>query len=84
MPRILDLGSRIELVPMDLHCEEISIALYRREESGGPEFLVHTYSGREGASERVRFISATMKVMGNVAGLPGEPGLPALPLRPRP
>ena len=74
MLRILDLGSRIELVPMDLHCEEISIALYRQEESGGPEFLVHTYSGREGASERVRFISAAMKVMGNVEDSPANPG----------
>ena len=74
MPRILDLGSRIELVPMDSHCGEISVALYRREESGGPEFLVHTYSSRDGADERVRFISAGMKTLGNVEDSAANPG----------
>ena len=73
MPRILDLGSRIELVPMDSHCGEISVALYRREESGGPEFLVHTYSNLEGARERIAFITAAMKALGNVEDSPENP-----------
>ena len=74
MPRILDLGSRIELVPMDSYCGEISVSLYRREGSGGPEFLVHTYSNLEGARERIAFITAAMKALGNLEDSPANPG----------
>ena len=59
-----DIGRRIELVSMDSHFYDISLGLYERETDG--MFLVHTYSNREGATERVRFVVAAMAVLGGM------------------
>ena len=51
MGKTIDLGRRIELVPMDPHFHNISIALYRQEAGDGPVFQVHSYSNQEGARQ---------------------------------
>ena len=76
MNHIADLGRRIELVPMDPHCHDITIALY---ETGGdgqpPAFRVHSYSDRAGARERVAFVTAAMKVLGDMDDVSAGSGL---------
>jgi hypothetical protein len=47
MGKTIDLGRRIELVPMDPHFHNISIALYRQQTGDGPVFQVHSYSNRK-------------------------------------
>lgn len=69
----VDLGRRIELVPMDLHFHDISIGLYRREGGAALEVLVHSYNRREGTRERLEFIAGAMAVLGGMEALPGEP-----------
>ena len=68
----IDLGRRIELVPMDLHFHDISIALYRREGVAGLEVLVQSYSRRAGTQERLEFIAEAMTILGGMELLPGE------------
>ena len=69
----VDLGRRIELVPMDLHFHDISIGLYRREGGAALEVLVHSYSRLQGTRERLEFIAEAMTVLGGMEALPGEP-----------
>lgn len=67
-PRVVDLGTRVELVSMDSHFHDISVSLYRQLGVDGTlEFVVHTYSGRPGAGARIGQIAAAMRVLG---GLP--------------
>ncbi len=66
MARTLDIGSRIELVPMDLHFHDISIALYQQVHENGPEFLVHSYSGLSGAAQRIKSVAQTMVTLGGM------------------
>jgi hypothetical protein len=61
-----DIGKRIELVSMDPHCLNISIALYLQDHGRGPEFLVHTYSGHPEAMERIRYICQGMVTLGGM------------------
>lgn len=63
MSKTQDLGRRVELQPMDKHCEDISIALYQRDVGQVPQFLLHTYSSAEGARERLVFLRQTLIVM---------------------
>ncbi len=72
MGETIDLGRRIELVPMDPHFHNISIALYRQETGDGPVFLVHSYSNREGARQRVEFVARAMAILGGLEPVPGE------------
>ena len=69
----VDLGRRIELVPMDPHFHDISIGLYRREGEAALEVLVHSYSRRDGTQERLAFIAEAMTVLGGMEALSGEP-----------
>lgn len=67
MAAIRDLGRRIELVSMDPHFHDISIGLYERPDAAGvPEFLVHSYSGRDGAAARIAAVAAAMRVLGGM------------------
>lgn len=67
MGQITDIGARIELVSMDQHFHDISIALYEQEGDGGlPRFLVQTYSQRDGSSTRAEFIVEAMATLGGV------------------
>ena len=70
MGQTVDIGTRIELVPMDPHFHEITIGLYRQEYDGAPVYCVHTYSGRAGADQRIAFVSNAMVVLGGMAQTP--------------
>jgi hypothetical protein len=66
MGQTVDIGSRIELVSMDSHFHDISIALHRQDRDNGPEFMVHTYSGFPGADQRIEFVTRTMAALGDM------------------
>ncbi len=72
MGETIDLGRRIELVPMDPHFHNISIALYGQESGDGPVFQVHSYSNRQGARQRVESVSRAMALLGGLEPVPGE------------
>ena len=64
--RIRDLGARVELVPMDSQFRDISIGLYENNDKEGTSFVVHTYSPRTGASDRMMRISSRMAALGGM------------------
>ena len=66
MTQTLDLGPRIELVSMDPHFHDISIALYCPSSDNAPAYKVHTYSHLPGAAERVAGIMDAMQVLGGM------------------
>jgi len=66
-----NLGTRIDLVSMDPHFHDITIALYRQEQTGRPEFLVHSYSGLRGTTERIESLRGSMAILGHLV-LDGE------------
>ena len=66
----MDLGHRIELVSMDSYFENISISLYRRDLETGPAYLVHTYSRKEGADNRISSAVHAMQVLGGLVLTP--------------
>src|SRR5262245_12625370 len=66
MARTVDIGERLELVPMDPHCRNISLALYRQQSDAGSQFCVHSYSGLEGVRQRVEFVARAMGVLGGM------------------
>ncbi len=70
MGRTVDIGTRIELVPMDPHFHDITIGLYRQEHNGAPAYRVHTYSGRAGADQRIAFVANGMVVLGGMMQTP--------------
>ncbi|MEW5978435.1 MAG: hypothetical protein AB1898_21785 [Acidobacteriota bacterium] len=61
-----ELGRRIELVPMDPHFENITIALYTQAGAKGSEFLVHSYSPKAGVAERLQFVEDAMVRLGGM------------------
>lgn len=70
MRRVVDIGRRIELVPIDLHFHDITLALYRQHRDGEPAFLVHTYSQVAGAQERIQSIKQAMQTLGGMQETP--------------
>lgn len=67
MGHIADLGYRIELISMDPHFHDISIGLNeQRDAAGQPRYLVHTYSERKGAKERIDFVVEAMRTLGGL------------------
>jgi len=66
MSLTMNLGTRIELVSMDPHFRDITIALYRQDPDGRPEYLVHSYSRLEGARQRIESIRRAMAIMGTL------------------
>jgi hypothetical protein len=72
MRHIVDLGKRIELLPMDRHFHDVTLALYERPGSNGAAaFRVHTYSGHEGAEARMAWLGEAMQTLGDMV-LEGE------------
>jgi hypothetical protein len=67
-----DIGRRVELVSMDPHADEISIGLYRNESAGYPVAVVHSYSRRTTAPERLAFVAQAMSVLGGLEPVGGE------------
>lgn len=66
MGQTLDIGTRVELVPMDPHFHDITISLYRQAREGGPAYLLHTYSRLEGADGRLQAAKKGMITLGGV------------------
>lgn len=66
MGQTVDIGRRIELVPLDLHFGDISIGLYRQYDEAGPAYRVFTYSRREGVGDRIAFVVKAMEVLGGM------------------
>ena len=72
MRRVVDIGRRIELIPIDPHFYDITIGLYRQQivdaTSGKdfPAFLVHTYSHISGAVERIEGVKEAMQLLGGM------------------
>jgi hypothetical protein len=62
---ILNIGRRIELIPMDPHFHEISIGLYQQE-GDTPKFIVHSYTSKAGADDRISFIRQAMVSLGGM------------------
>ena len=68
MADIAQLGSRIELVSMDKHFHDITLGLYENPATDGvPEYLVHSYAGKDGTAARVQYIVQAMQVLGGMA-----------------
>jgi hypothetical protein len=74
----MSFGHRVELVSMDAHCRDITVALYRRDDAEIPIGLVHTYSRDPDAAARVAFLARAMVALGglelggNRDGRPGD------------
>lgn len=72
MTSIVNFGRRIELVPIDTHFKDITIALYREEQVNRIIFHVHTYSRIEGAEKRIQNVVQSMKTFGGMQTTPEE------------
>ena len=72
MGRTTDLGRRIELISMDPHFHNISIALYRQEVGGSPTFTVQSYSGKEGSQQRLQFVMRAMTLLAGLEFVPDQ------------
>jgi hypothetical protein len=70
---------RAEIVPMDARGDDISVGLYRQDGAEGPEGVVHTYSARAGAAERVAVIAHAMAVLSGLEQDDGEPTVVRFP-----
>lgn len=79
MSTVTDIGVRVELVPMDSHFHEISVALYRQDRSEGPVGLLHTYSSKAGADGRIAFLARAMTVLGGLEPVEGSDRLVRFP-----
>ena len=66
MASIVNIGRRIELVPIDPHFKDITVALYRQELEAQTVFRVHTYSQVEGAAKRIQEVVNAMKILGGM------------------
>lgn len=72
MRRVVDIGRRIELIPIDPHFHDITIGLYRQQivdtttGKDSPAFLVHTYSHISGAAERIENVIQSMQILGGM------------------
>ena len=72
MASIAQMGTRIELVSMDRHFADISIALYEQAHDGRLSAVVHTYSSKDGASDR---LASVVNAMVRLGGLEQRGGL---------
>ena len=70
MSQTLDLGPRAELVSMDSHCDDITIALYMPDGDQGPVYKVHTYSNLPSAAARITEVAKIMQTLGGMEQTP--------------
>lgn len=74
MGQVLDLGRRVALHPMDAHCHDITVALYRDHlEDGRPVYRFHSYSRHPDAARRLAFLAAAACALGGMDAAPGRP-----------
>ena len=71
MGLISEIGTRVELVSMDGHFQNITIGLYQQNLTSGACFLVVTYSNKEGAQDRIACVKHAMKVLGGMEDAEG-------------
>jgi len=69
----LDLGRRVELLSMDPHFHDISIAVYRTDGGDGTTYLLHSYSKREGTGDRLASLAGVMRATGGMVAARGNP-----------
>lgn len=67
MPSIVNIGRRIELVPIDTHFHDITIALYREDLDACTVFRIHTYSHKDGANQRIQQVANNMHILGGMS-----------------
>jgi hypothetical protein len=72
MATIADLGRRIELVSMDPHFEEITIALYEQERDDATVAVVHSYSSKDGVNGRLESIVESMVTLAGLERASGN------------
>ena len=76
MRRVVDIGRRIELIPIDPHFHDITIGLYCQQtvdattSKDSAVFLVHTYSYISGAAERIESVMQGMQILGGMLRTP--------------
>ncbi len=73
MARLMDLGTRIELLPEDRFFRDISIALYRIGTADGPWFKVHSYARYDGTDARLAYVRSELCRLGGLVEAP-SPG----------
>jgi hypothetical protein len=73
MGKIRDLGPRIELVALDPHFHDISIALHRHPLAGGPGYEINSYSTHPEAPVRLRALARLMVDVGGMLATPDDP-----------
>jgi hypothetical protein len=61
-----DLHRRVELIPMDRWCADITVALYLLAD--GRTAVVHSYSARADAPDRLEWLAAGMRQLADMAG----------------
>lgn len=66
MASIVNIGRRVELVPIDTHFKDITIALYRQQVNDRAVYQVHTYSRLDGAMNRIQEIVKSMCILGGM------------------
>ena len=66
MSRIADIGRYIELLSMDKHFHDISIALHIRDGRNGRLLTLHTYSRIPGADDRLKNLASLMASLGGL------------------
>ena len=69
----LDLGRRVDLLSMDPHFHDISIAVYRTDDGGGATCLLHSYSKLDGVRDRLGFLAGVMRTAGGMVTAGGDP-----------
>jgi hypothetical protein len=74
MHLMLDLGRRVQLQSMDPHCSDITIGLYENaDQSGRPQYILHSYSRADGATGRLAFLAKAMIGLGGMEAVGGSP-----------
>ncbi len=67
MSHIVDLGRRVELVPIDSHFHDITIGLYlERQDAEQGVYSVHSYSQLDGTDGRLNHVAQAMVALGGM------------------
>ena len=66
MTSIVNIGRRVELVPIDTHFKDITIGLYRQQVNDTAVYRVHTYSRLDGVAKRIQEVMKSMCILGGM------------------
>lgn len=64
--KTLDLGLRVDLLSMDPHFHDISIAIHRSEDRKSTSYLLNSYSMRDGTYDRLLLLAHAMRSLGGM------------------